>query len=128
MKLVILLLLLFFTPATYAQTEADAIVGKWLKVPKKDMIIEVFKEEEEYKGKITWTLEESENKPMGFLILEKLQYNSEKKCWENGKIHDPSSGGSYSATVKLDAAGTLEVHGYKGMKFLGRTKYFEKVK
>lgn len=128
MKLILLLLVLLSSAGTEAQPPEDAIIGKWLKIPKKDMIIEVYREAEEYKGKITWTQENEENKPTGFLILEKLQYNSKKQCWENGKINDPSSGGVYSATIKLDPGGTLEVHGYKGMKLLGRTKYFERVK
>ena len=128
MKLVLLLLIMFTTPEKRPQHEGDAILGKWLKIPKKDMIIEVYRVEDEYKGKITWTVDKNEKKPTGFLILEDLQYNSKKQIWENGKINDPGSGGVYSATAKLDQEGTLEVTGYKGMKFLGVTKYFERVK
>jgi Uncharacterized protein conserved in bacteria len=115
------------SPKMSIQTRGDAIVGKWLKIPKKDMIIEVYRVEDEYKGKISWTIDE-ESKPTGFLILEDLQYNSKKQVWENGKVYDPVSGGVYSATARLDAGGTLEVMGYKGMKFFGITKYFERVK
>jgi uncharacterized protein (DUF2147 family) len=127
MKLILTLLILFSSPKTNAQPGADAIVGKWLKIPKKDMIIEVYRDNDEYKGKISWTMHHDKKKPTGFLILEKLQYNTRKQIWENGKIYDPS-GGSYSATAKLDPGGKLQVLGYKGMRFLGKTKYFERVK
>ena len=92
------------------------------------MIIEVYREEDEYRGKIAWTINNDKKKPSGFLILKDLQFNSKKQLWENGKIYDPVSGRIYSATARLDAGGTLEVLGYKGMKFLGKTKYFERVK
>ncbi len=127
MKLILFTFLLFFFIPVFAQRSEDAILGKWLKIPNKDMVIEVSKENDEYIGKITWTKENDEKKPQGFRIMDRLQYNAEKKIWENGKIYDPSSGSTYSATAKLDSGGTLEVHGYKGMKFLGKTKYFERV-
>lgn len=128
MKLILFLLVMFTTHNANRQPEADAIVGKWLKIPKKDMIIEVYKEEDEYKGKIHWTIDNNEKKPPGFLILEDLQYNSKKQLWEKGKVYDPLSGGVYTAIARLDEGGTLEVLGYKGMKFFGITKYFERVK
>jgi uncharacterized protein (DUF2147 family) len=128
MKLILILLVLFSSQKTHAQPEADAIVGKWLKIPKKDMIIQVYRDEEEYKGKISWTAGNDKKRPPGFLILDKLQYNPKKQVWENGKIYNPGSGAIYTAIAKLNAGGTLEVLGYKGMKFLGKTKYFERVK
>jgi uncharacterized protein (DUF2147 family) len=127
MKSIIFPVLLFFSISVCAQRNEDAIVGKWLKIPRKDMVIEVSKENNEYVGRITWTREHDIKKPHGFRIMDKLQYNAEKKIWEKGKIYDPSSGSTYSATAKLASGGTLEVHGYKGMKFLGKTKYFERV-
>jgi uncharacterized protein (DUF2147 family) len=126
MKVILLPILLFLSLHAAAQRNADAIVGKWLKVPKKDMVIEVFRENDEFRGKITWTKVEDARKPHGFLIMDRLQYNAAKHTWENGRIHDPS-GSTYSATAKLDAGGKLSVHGYKGLRMLGKTKYFEKV-
>jgi uncharacterized protein (DUF2147 family) len=92
----------------YSQN-ADAIVGKWLKANKKDLIIEVFKVNGEYRGKITWSKDKS--KPVGFLMLEKLKYNQKEKKWEDGEIHDPKSGRSYNASAILQSDGTLEVTG-----------------
>jgi uncharacterized protein (DUF2147 family) len=111
-----------------AQTNADKIVGKWLKLPKEDLIIEVYKSGEVYNGKIDWVKEGDSSKPNGFLILENLQYDESKDSWEGGKIHDPRSGNQYKAAVELKDNGTLEVLGYKGFKFIGSKKTFRKVK
>ena len=127
MKLSLLLSLFCFVLSVNAQRSGDEILGKWMKIPKKDLVIEVYKHQGEYKGKISWSKDKDEKKPAGFLILEKLRYNAEKGMWENGKIHDPITGSTYSATAKLDTEGTLQVYGYKGFKWLGTTKYFERV-
>jgi uncharacterized protein (DUF2147 family) len=129
MRLILLFLLGFSSYNICAQENADLIVGKWLKTPNEDMIIEVYKTGQEYKGKIKWTKESDPKKPVGFVILDNLKYNTASKNWENGKIHKPDSGSTYNATAKIQADGTLEVRGYMGgMKFFGRKKYFKKVK
>jgi len=128
MKKIILLLVVFSAYNSYAQNNADAIIGKWMKIPKEDLIIEVYKTGNEYKGKVTWAKDNDKTKTVGFIILEKLKYNSRNKRWEKGKIHSPNSGNTYNATVKIKADHTLEVNGYKGVKFIGKKKYFKKVK
>ena len=127
MKQIIILLTILISLKCYAQNNADAIVGKWLKIPKEDLIIEVYKTGNEYKGKITWTKNNDPKKPVGYVILENLKYNANKKMWKGGKIHDPNSGSTYDAEAKIKSDGTLEVLGYMGMKFLGSKKYFKKV-
>ena len=128
MKQIIILLTIIFSLKCYSQNNPDAIIGKWLKTPNEDLIIEVFKTANEYKGKIAWAKDNDKKKPVGFVIVEKLKYNSKKKRWEKGKIHNPNSGNTYNATAKIKEGGTLEVFGYMGMKFLGKKKYFKKVK
>lgn len=130
MKLIPPLFVLFFSfviVKTYAQGSA-AITGKWLKTPKEDLIIEVYKVEQEYKGKITWVKDSSKNKQIGFQILEGLKFNADKNSWSGGRVHNPLSGATYRATAKIRADGTLEVLAYKGMKFIGRKKYFKRVR
>lgn len=100
----------------YSQN-ADAIIGKWLKANKEDLIIEVYKVEEEYSGKISWSKDNS--KPVGFLLLENLRYDPKEKEWTGGKIHDPNSGRSYNANATMRSDGTLEV---SGAVFLFRIK------
>ncbi len=128
MKQVIILIAILFSFKGYSQNSQDAIIGKWLRTPKEDLIIEVYKKGNEYKGKITWSKNNDPKKPIGYVILEGLQYNKNKNMWKSGKIHDPNSGSTYDAEAKIKSDGTLEVLGYMGMKFLGSKKYFKRAK
>lgn len=56
----------------------------------------------------------------GLNILQDFTYDD---GWE-GKIYDPGSGDTYSATIKVDDDGKLELHGYLGFAWLGRTVYY----
>lgn len=125
-KLFIGLLLLVY--ATSHSQPADTIIGKWMKTPKEDMIIEVYKTATDYEAKISWTKVPDEKKPIGYVLMDKLTYDAKGKSWENGKIHAPGSDKTYSATAELLDNGKLKVLGYMGMKFLGKTKYFRRVK
>ena len=127
MKQLIFLLLLVFSLKCYSQNNGDAIIGNWLKTPKEDLIIKVYREGTQYNGKISWTKDNDKQKTVGFLILEQLKYDARKKMWKGGKIHDPNSGKTYDATARIKSDGTLEVHAYMGMKFLGTKKYFKRV-
>ena len=128
MKAIIILLTVVFGLESYAQSNPDAIVGKWLKTPKEDLVIRVYKAGTEYKGKIVKEKEIYKDKTVGFVILENLAYDSEKQVWKGGKIHDPNSGKTYDAEAKIDTDGSLEVKCYLGIKFLGTKKYFKRVK
>ncbi len=68
MKQVIILIAILFSFKGYSQNSQDAIIGKWLKIPKEDLIIEVYKKGNEYKGKITWSKNNDKKKP-AFLFL-----------------------------------------------------------
>ena len=127
MKPLLILLTVLFSLPCYSQN-ADAIVGKWLKTPKEDLIIQVYRAGNEFKGKIAWAKDNDSKKPAGFIILEELKYNPNKKMWKDGKIHDPGSGNTYDAEAKIKSDGSLEVLGYLGMRFLGKKKYFKRVK
>jgi len=117
---------ILFSLQSFSQN-ADAIVGKWINVPRQNTIIEVFKSSGEYKGKIAWS-NDNKKKPVGYIILVNLKYNSKRNTWENGKVKDPNSGMTYDATAKIKSDGLLEVHGYMGFKFLGKKKSFRRVK
>jgi hypothetical protein len=126
MKLILLFSVVLLSCNSYAQINPDSITGKWLKTPKEDLIIEVYRSNDEYKGKISWSKDPA--KPVGFIILEGLKFDAKTMTWKNGKIHSPS-GSHYSGTAKINASGVLEVFGYKsGLRFLGRKKYFKRVK
>jgi uncharacterized protein (DUF2147 family) len=111
----------------YAQDQPDVIVGKWMKLPKKDLIIEVYKTAATYHGKICWT-KPGDDKPVGFVIIQNLKYNGESNKWENGIIQHPNSSISYAPEVKLDDEQNLIVKGYKGLKFISMSRTFTCVK
>ena len=127
-KKLFLLITILFSLKSFSQKEADAILGKWITIPGKTIIIGVSKNNNEYQGKIVWRKDNDERKPIGFVILEKLRYNSRRNSWDRGKIHDPNSGKTYSATARIKDDGILEVNGFIGFSFLGRKKNFQRVK
>jgi uncharacterized protein (DUF2147 family) len=128
MKRLFFLLTIFISLKSFSQKEADAIMGKWISIPGKTTMIGVSKNNNEYQGKIVWAKDNDKRKPIGFVILEKLRYNSRRNIWDRGKIHDPNSGKTYSATARIKDDGILEVKGYIGFSFLGRKKNFQRVK
>ena len=97
MRQIFLLLASLLSCKSYAQTNPDLIIGKWLKTSKEDLIIEVYKSNDEYKGKISWTKSNDSVKHVGFQILEGLKYNAKREIWSNGKVRNPKSGRTYSA-------------------------------
>ena len=126
MKKIILLFALFSSLNGKAQ-KADAITGKWMVIPKQNLIINVYKTGNTYTGKVNWVKDKERAQP-GFVILENLIYNEGSHTWDHGKIHNPSGSGTYSAVAKIKDDGTLDVHAYKGFKFLGTDKTFKRVK
>lgn len=128
MRWMVLLVAPLLSLAGNAQADADIIIGRWLKTSKEDLIIEVYRSGDEFLGKIAWTRDSDSARLKGFQILEGLRYAPEEKVWEGGKIHHPKSSGAYQATAKIRSNGTLEVLAYKGFKFIGRKKYFRRVK
>ncbi|GMQ28582.1 DUF2147 domain-containing protein [Algoriphagus confluentis] len=129
-----LLLFVFLSAKALGQTE-NAIVGVWYNT-EKDAKVQIEKKGDAYFGKIVWLREPvRDGKPvldsnnsdrklqtrpiLGMTILEGLKYSG--GAWKNGKIYDPKSGNTYSCEVKLTNKGLLEVKGYMGFSFIGRT-------
>jgi uncharacterized protein (DUF2147 family) len=127
MKQALIVLLVVLSLECYSQTNEDAIIGKWLKTPKEDLIVNVYREGNRYNGKIAWAKDSAKKKAAGFVILENLKYDASKKMWRGGRIHDPNSGKTYDAEAKIKKGSTLEVHAFMGLKFLGAKKYFKRV-
>lgn len=128
MRALIFVLLMGLVPEGNAQERSDQLVGKWLKVPKKDLIINVYKSGGNYIGKISWTKDPDSTNLKGFQILDGLSYDADDNLWDNGKIHHPKTSSTYRASAKIRADGTLELLAYKGFKFIGKKKYFQRVK
>ena len=124
MKPILITLVMLLSLKTFAQNNSDAIIGKWLKTNKEDLIIEVYKVNDEYKGRISWS--KDDKKPVGFIMLENLKYDQISKKWEGGKIRDPNSSRRYNATASMNLDGTLELIG--AIYFLESKRSFKRVK
>jgi uncharacterized protein (DUF2147 family) len=91
MKNTIIVIMFLFISKSFALAQnADAILGKWYSTDK-DAIVEIFKEDQKYSGKITWLKEPMEN------------------------------GETYNCTIKMKNKDVLEVRGYLGISLVGRT-------
>ena len=65
------------------------------------------------------------NQPLeGLIIVKGLAKDGE--VWTDGKILDPANGKSYDCTIKLDDSNTLNVRGYLGFSFIGRSQVWKR--
>jgi uncharacterized protein (DUF2147 family) len=129
-----ILFMMFGFQSVQAQSE-EAILGTWFNA-EKSAKIEILKSGSKYMGKISWielkgrdpkTILDSKNsnpslqkRPiMGLTILENLSYKN--GTWEGGKIYDPESGKTYSCELKLKNKELLEVKGFLGFSWIGKT-------
>jgi uncharacterized protein (DUF2147 family) len=142
----ILLLLSFFalTLCCLANNPGD-ILGYW-KTGDGKAIIQVYQKGEKFFGKIVWLAEpkdpatgepkkdakneKAELRARPILGMENLSGFSyaAKGVWDNGEIYDPKSGETYSCTIKMPDANTLEVRGYVGISLFGRTDTWKRQK
>jgi uncharacterized protein (DUF2147 family) len=139
------LLFILISQSVFAQTKSDAIVGIWLSEAK-DLKVEVYKQKNQYFGKMVWfdcppntpPMEHYKDKAnpnpslrsrawLGMILLKNLVFDG-KNEWENGDIYDPNSGSTYRSKVKLLDAQTLHVRGYIGIPLFGKTMVFSREK
>jgi uncharacterized protein (DUF2147 family) len=146
MKKQFLLLVLagFFGFTTFAQ--GDKLLGVWLN-QEGTSHIEITKDASgQFIGKIVWLkdpLDDSgrpkldvenpdknlKSRPLLNLeILKGFKFNEKKKEWTGGTIYDPKNGKTYKAYMKLDDDNTLSLRGYVGIRALGRTSKWTRVK
>jgi uncharacterized protein (DUF2147 family) len=138
-----------FSLIVFAQIKSsagDKIVGKWMNKAK-DFEVEVYKESSgKYAAKIIWFVMYNTTKPMdamldkknpnqalrnrkwlGMQTLKNLEFSS-NNSWENGSIYVPKTGKTYSASCTMVGNNILKVRGYIGIKLLGETLEFTRVK
>lgn len=136
-------LIVFLVASNTVQAQSDSLVlGTWFNTEKTAQI-EIMNSGEELLGKIIWLdnpnkdgapvldkaneNEKLRNRPvMGLTILEGLTYQN--GVWKGGKIYDPNSGKTYSCELKLKGAEKLEVKGYLGFSWIGKTVEWSKIK
>ncbi|RIW15609.1 DUF2147 domain-containing protein [Algoriphagus lacus] len=138
-----LFLLLFLGMVWNIQAQSEnAILGLWYNTEKTAQI-QIIKSGSEYIGKIIWVKNpNTDGKPVldkqntdpklrtrpivGLSILDGLKYAG--GIWKDGEIYDPNSGKTYSCELRLKSESILEVKGYLGFSFVGKTVEWFKVK
>ncbi len=144
LKWLMMVLLTAFSLPVLAN-DTDTLMGYW-KTGDGKAIVQIYKKGEQFFGKIVWLAEPNDPqtgapKKDGKNEDEKLQSRPllgmenltnfkyiEKGVWEDGKIYDPKSGETYSCTLKLTDANTLDVRGYVGISLFGRTDTWKRQK
>lgn len=142
----ILLSPLMASKAVAQKNNPDRILGKWIS-EKKNLIVEIYRHEREYKAKILWFSDlddldrpacvrtDNQNpdpalrnrKILGMDVLKLLSYNKNTNSWENGVIYDALSGKEWSSYVYMNENGTLRVKGYWHFKFINKSMDFSPV-
>lgn len=133
-----------FTNSAPAEDPADAIVGLWEPSNGKARV-KITKIANKYFGKIVWLKEPKDpktgkpkvdkNNPneklrsvrlRGYRLLKDFVYTGDNE-WSGGTIYDPESGSTYSCVIKKNKD-VLDIRGYVGIKALGRTDKWKKIK
>ncbi len=151
-KLAIVLGLVALSAVAARAQNADALLGTWLNGDK-TAHIEIYKQADgKYFGKIIWLKEPTypaddakgmagkekvdrenpdparRNMPvLGLVILRGFTYSG-GKLWENGRIYDPKNGKDYKCKLTLKSPDALDVRGFVGFSFIGRTDNWTRVK
>jgi uncharacterized protein (DUF2147 family) len=145
MKKTILLIYLLSLGFNVFTQNSDAVLGNWMN-KKENRIIEIYKNNDLYYGKVLWLKDSEKGRGVDRLdlnnpnhILQKREiinidflmifsYFSEKDAWKEGQIYDYETGNTYSGKMSINEKGELELTGYYGILwFLGRTKTFTRV-
>lgn len=122
-------------------SQSYQIEGEWFN-EEKDAIITIEKgSDNSYFGKITWMkfpndengnpkkdpLNDDENlrsrSRLGMKIMYEFVYDGEDE-WGDGEIYDPKSGNTYSGTINMISKNRLNLRGYVGISWFGRTSHW----
>lgn len=115
------------------EVKSDDVIGTWLTEDKTGEI-SIFKRDGRYFGKIVGGTsnesydvhnpdKERRNDPLiGLVILKDLTFDADDKVWEDDTVYDPKKGKRYGCTVKLTQSKTLNITGYIGFSWIGRSE------
>mgnify|MGYP001430929496 CR=1 FL=1 len=138
-KIILTMVIVVSSTLAFAQTNAD-IVGEWYNA-EKDAVITLFEDNKTVSGKITWMkFPNNENgKPktdplnddkslrnrsrMGMKIMYNFTYDGDDE-WDDGEIYDPKSGNTYRGTINMVSKNRLNLRGYVGISWFGRTSHW----
>lgn len=135
----------FTSSPTYINDGGDDIIGLWEPSNGKARV-KIEKIGTKYYGKIVWLKEpldpvtkkpkvdknnedeKMRNVPLkGYRMLKDFVYDAASKEWSGGTIYDPESGSLYSCVIKKEND-VLNIRGYVGVKALGRTDNWKRIK
>ncbi len=138
-------------PSAFANAQASTAptltpVGVWLN-EEKDGRIEIYAQGELLYGKVVWVhpsrvLDPKTGKPqldaenpnpalrsrpvLGLVIMQRFR-PSKPGLWEDGEIYDPNDGKTYSCLMRMMQPNVLDIRGYVGFSWLGRTTRWTRV-
>jgi uncharacterized protein (DUF2147 family) len=100
---------------TYDSSAGDNVIGKW-KMGKAENIIEIYKDNGKYFGKIS-ELKTRDNDALyeGQIILKNFIYDEDEKLWTGGTVYAPKKNKEYKAELVLKDNNTLEIKVKAGM-------------
>ncbi len=132
---------LFLMTGFASAEEADAVLGQWYTdAEKKDVVVEIYKDNDLYSGKVVWLKNPNEddgtakvddenpdearrNDPiLGMNLVKGFTYKGKNK-WAGGTIYDPNNGKTYKCKMSLKGD-DLKVRGFIGVALLGRTVHW----
>mgnify|MGYP001414613311 CR=1 FL=1 len=104
----------------------------------RDAIITIFEDGSTLSGKITWMLNPNDENGnpktdplnpdenlrsrdrLGMVMMHDFAH-IEGNVWDNGRLYDPKSGKTYTGMMTLKDENTLDLRGYIGFSFIGRS-------
>ena len=131
------LLLLSIFVASFSYSQSYNIEGDWY-AENNDAIIKIYKDGNTLSGKITWMKtpnDENGNpktdpenpdeklksrKRLGMIMMYNFSYDEDDQ-WDDGEIYDPESGNTYSGIITMTSKNKLDLRGYVGISWFGRT-------
>ena len=135
-KLTTTILLVFAGFLVFSQANSD-IIGEWYNA-EKDAVITLFEENKTVSGKISWMQfpNDEDGNPktdplnpeeklksrarLGMVIMKGFTFVKEK-IWDDGELYDPKKGKIYSGMMTLKNINTIDLRGYIGFSFIGRS-------
>jgi uncharacterized protein (DUF2147 family) len=131
------LLLLSIFIASFSYSQSYNIEGDWY-TENNNAIIKIYKDGNTLSGKITWIKtpnDENGNpktdpenpdeklksrKRLGMIMMYNFSYDEDDQ-WDDGEIYDPESGNTYSGIITMTSKNKLDLRGYVGISWFGRT-------
>jgi uncharacterized protein (DUF2147 family) len=121
----------------------DAILGKWMNA-EKDLAVEVYKQNKQFRAKIIWFAcydgtkmndfyDKKNPEPalrtrswLGMEVLNNLNFKGNGE-WNNGHIYDPNTGRTLSSICRLENNNILKVRGFWLYEWLGKSLIFHRM-